>query len=154
MGGTEASFTAKFGDPTSQMTLNGAPALMYDTGNSNVGQLGIVLIPNTHVVFGLVVTSPTGQVWDAPTAVTICSNYLPNDTKLNKPQLIKKKSSAEAYQSGYSAELAHTLNPGLFLAVNGKNLVKPGTLSVIFDYAARTGNTVNICLIQLGEQPS
>src|SRR5438067_998594 len=54
VGGTEDAFNAKFGNPTSQkMTQNGVQELFYDTGNSNIGGFGVVLIPNTKTIFGI-----------------------------------------------------------------------------------------------------
>jgi hypothetical protein len=153
VGGTEDSFTAQYGDPTPMTTANGTHYLQYDTGNSNIGQFDVILIPNTTIIFGIAISAPTGQPWDSATALEVCVNYLPGDAKLDQPQNVTNSAGniVGLLQSGFSAELANTLPAGVFLDANN-NQAKAGTFSTIYSYADGTGTTVNLCTIRLGLQ--
>ena len=154
VGGTEDAFTAKFGNPTSQQTQNGAQELDYATGDATIGQFGIVLWPDTRTVYGLVIAAPTGQPWDAITAIPLCINYLPGDVTLDQPKNITDTAGnvVGLFQSGYSTELANTLNPAYFNDAIGNNLVKPGTFSIRYTYTDSSGTASNLCTIRLGMQ--
>ena len=154
VGGTDSSFIAKYGQPTSRTTSNGSPVLMFNTGDNNIGQFGIVLVPGTHTVFGVVIGPPSTSSWDAITANTTCINYVPDDSKLDPPKNVTDSSGNNVglYQSGYSAELANSLSSSLFLDAAGNNPVKAGTFSIKYNYSDSSGTQANLCTIRLGEQ--
>jgi hypothetical protein len=153
VGGTEDSFTAQYGDPTPMTTADGTHYLQYDTGNNNIGQLDVILIPNTTIIFGIAIGAPIGQPWDSATAAEVCVSYLPGDAKLDQPQNVTDRAGnvVGLLQSGFSSELANTLPAGVFLDANN-NQAKAGTFSTIYTYADGTGTTVNTCSIRLGLQ--
>ncbi len=155
VGGTEAAFTAKYGDPTSSQTeQNGTQEILYYTGNSDIGGFGLVLLPGTITVYGIVIVAPTGQSWDATTATTVCISYLPSDSKLDQPQDVTDSTGSVVgvLEDGYSAELANSLSPAYFNDGNSSSLVKPGTFSIKFTYVNGSDNTATACAIRLGIQ--
>jgi len=153
VGGIDSSFIAKYGNPTSRTTSNGSPVLMFNAHDNNIGQFGVVLAPGTHTVYGLVISPPGAQSWDAITANTICINYVPEDSKLDPPKNVTDSSgnTVGLYQGGHSAELANSLNPDLFLDANN-NPTTPGTFSIKYTYSDSSGTQANVCSIRLGEQ--
>jgi hypothetical protein len=153
VGGTDSSFIAKYGNPISRTTSNGSPVLMFNAHDNNIGQFGVVLAPGMHTVYGLVISPPEAQSWDAITANTICINYVPEDSKLDPPKNVTDSSgnTVGLYQGGHSAELANSLNPDLFLDANN-NPTTPGTFSIKYTYSDSSGTQANVCSIRLGEQ--
>jgi hypothetical protein len=135
------------------MTQNGVQELFYDTGNSNIGGFGVVLIPNTKTIFGIVIQAPTGQPWDAMTGLTTCVSFLPGDATLDNSQPVTDSAgnTVGLLQTGSSAELTNTLPARDFLDANNQQ-TKAGTLSSIYTYADGSGTTVNLCTIRLGIQ--
>jgi hypothetical protein len=154
VGGTEDAFNAKLGDPISQGTYGGSPGLFYNPPDSQIGQFAVILVPGTRTIFGIVITAPTDQSWDASTAIAECVAYLPQDSTLNHHQDIKDSSGnvTGLYQSGYSAALANSLSPNFFIDASGDKVVKSGTFSTKYSYADSTSTSANECTIRLGEQ--
>jgi hypothetical protein len=147
LGGSEAAFTAKFGQPEPQYIYT----FRTQTAERVILYLGLLHLFTTGQirVQTIVVQRSHQDEWDAATARAIYQPFFPPDA-----QLIRDEVSPNGTHHLYkSLLLANTFPPGAFVDTHGKQLA-PGTFDVLCNTTLVThvGGSYG-CGLTIGEWP-
>lgn len=141
LGGTEEAFQATYGTPSgagNDQTYPFPKGLVTATPALTASADGIAHVASVRV-------GPPSGSWDAPTATSICAQFLPPDAQSVNERQVAGRGLERIYTS---ADLAATFPAYAFTTATTGDPVAPGTLAMEVgpDFPLNTG-----CILILGE---
>lgn len=146
LGGTEAAFTNKFGQPDPQYIYT----FRTQTAERVILFIGLLQLTTGQIRVRTIVVQRLNQdEWDAATARAIYQPFFPPDAQPIRDE-VGHNGTHHLYKS---LLLANTFPPGAFLGTNGKQLV-PGTFDVLCNITLITNVAGSYgCGLTIGEWP-
>lgn len=150
IGGTEAAFIRKYGQPDSRQQVKGTTIESFKLAQSNVHNLTIALYPQNSTVSGIIVFADD-KGWQDDHAIDQCIPYLPTDSRIGQRHDVTNASGIVGawVRLGQSSLLASTLPAEEF--ISGSPPTPPGTFIIEIYISPQQSTTDAGCSIKLSD---
>jgi len=149
LGGTLATFSAKYGPPISSSATSGIYQVKIagqDVAVIMTLQVGADQTPHIAQIL-LGPPSQNAPGWDQATTTALITDLIPTDAQLDQSQSNNTFGLTRVF---VSQSLAHTFTPSLFTNLSTNATVAPGTLTALCLPSTTNSATFNVCTFGLG----
>ena len=157
IGGTEAAFTAKYGQPisTGVDAGNNLPTVTY-RGSKPLGNITIELDSSRSYVLGVVISAPQNAPWFAPTVQDFYPKFAPGDATYEASQTItdQNNNTVAIYTLGHSQLLASSLPNSAFTDYQNQPVLYGTFTFEIYYLSGTTGSQAYAVSFRLGNFPT
>ena len=157
IGGTEAAFTAKFGQPisTGVDAGNNLPTVTYK-GGKPLANITIELDSTRSYVVGIVISAPQNAPWFAPTVQDFYPKFAPDDATYDQSQTLtdQNNSTVALYALGHSQLLASSLPNSAFTDFQNQPILFGTYTFEIYYLSGTSGSQAYAVSFRLGNWPT
>lgn len=158
LGGTQAAFIAKYGQPTSGSDASVGRLQFQRFPNSNIDFLIVQLdIFDGSTVsdraYSITAQHPPNQPWSLSQAQNICRGLTPSDAHFVKTVLITTPSGTEGVDEQYTSAALASIFPASAFVGPTQEPVTPGSFDIHFVYTSLGNNSlIDSCQLEVGLQ--
>jgi hypothetical protein len=157
IGGTEAAFTAKYGQPisTGVDSGNNLPTITYK-GSKPLGNITIEMDSTHGYVVGVVISAPQNAPWFAPTVQDFYPTFAPGDATYDQSQTLtdQNNNTVALYALGHSQLLASSLPNGAFTDFQNQPILFGTYTFEIYYLSGTSGSQAYAVSFRLGNWPT